>query len=482
MTHHLPPHCRWATFATILLCPLAAYHQQPPPIHDDSNRTSNQIPNTLPCDNMTIDRRRLTECAPLPNLDGGVISWDKTCTRPAAVVEAFPFHDEVIPTSVKLLEAAGADCIVVLKPYVGARQFDNFDILKRWAPLVKIVHRPDNVERFLRTTKLDLMLIETFMMGPKTYVNEISKYLGILAENADLERRAPPPVIVGCHMVGSFLDLYEWTVLRYPKFIFGVMTFHPAQAVHLRELTRFETAHARSPGKIIVSVPFYFGPDEYQYDLPPVDQNEDVVRILSLGELSTVHRNYDVIRDLRHIRFGRRVELVFFGGGSDAVKEFIVNHTADHPDLSVRFYSGNYSLMFALAQSATYIATFIDEKGHGFNEYKNGKLSSTLAVATAFLVPVISAGSILGSYGLSNQIELPDSGEDFGKNVARAVKLYDTDRDAYDKMRAAQCGYRSSLFIAARNQISEMLRAERQSKPTAEDRETGHSESARALR
>ena len=123
----------------------------------------------------------------------------ESCVRAVAVIEPFPFHDEVIPTSVHLVQSAGADCVHVVKPFHGNREYDildshaGVDTVRSHGELgfafedveaATQTHGLANSEQLLHTTRFDLVVINTFMGGAIRYVDMIYKILRILTNGA----------------------------------------------------------------------------------------------------------------------------------------------------------------------------------------------------------------------------------------------------------------------------------------------------------
>jgi len=406
---------------------------------------------------------RPLRCPPLPSSHVPTKRWlsEEKCTSPAAVLEAYPFHDEVIPTSVKLLTAAGADCVAVLKPTRSEREYDIFTEMRRWAPAVEVVHGAGRCERFIRKARLKLLILDTFNGRNETYVQNAFRFLAATAKAAAADRVRPPHVVLGCHNLEPFVDAYAAALARFPSLRFTIMSFHPAQSSMLRNHTHLLElqGHHHRYHDVVTSIPFYFGPDDLRHELPDRRRRRPgAVSILAVGELNPERKDYSVVHEFRNVTLDRPVELVFFGGSTaSSVKAYLKNEATSNANLSVAFFKGNFSTMYALAQASHFVAPYIDQRIGTFAQYRDGKLASSLAVATGFLKPVIACSKILSTYGLDNQIELPDTGDTFAETVASAVRLFDTERLAYNRMRMAQCDYRRDRFAVARDHFARLL-------------------------
>lgn len=406
---------------------------------------------------------RNTKCPPLQSAKETLRSWATgACLRPAAVIEMFPFRDEMIPTSVKLVISGGADCVAVLKPTENVRDSGVLEHLKRWAPLVKVVHGARRVERFLKTVNLSLIVIDTFQAGPQPAQLAI-EYLLIISRLPS-RNRSPARIVLGCQNAAPFVELYETALLRFPTLRFTIMAYHPMVKERLDEITRFRKVRRildRTSSDIVVSVPFFFAPDNFKFVLP-LSHNDrfdpEAVRILVVGDTKAGWRYAEMIDGFRTVKLDRPVELILF---YSQLQEIGVDDRTDDvkhiPGLTISLYSGNLSHVYTLAQSVQFMLAYVEDCLPSLDHYRAGELSSYLAIATGFLKPLIACKTTLAAYGLDGQIEMPESNRKFATSIATAVRLYIKDTAAYEQMIQAQCAYRTARWEAARRSMTNLL-------------------------
>lgn len=406
---------------------------------------------------------RNTKCPPLQSANEKLRSWEKeTCLRPAAVIEMFPFRDETIPSLVKLVISGGADCIAVLKPADNMRDSGVLEHLRQWAPLVKVIHGARRVERFLKMVNLSLIVIDTFQAGPPPAQLAI-EYLSIISRLSP-GHRSPARIVLGCHNAASFVELYETALLRFPTLRFTVMAYHPKVKERLDEITRFRKVRRildRTSSNIVVSVPFFFAPDDFKFFVPLSRSsrfNPEAVRIVVVGDTNAGWRHAEIVDGFRTVKLDSPVELIFFctqlqeTGADDWTED--VKHI---PGLTVSLYRGNISLVYTLAQSAQFVLAYVDDCSPSLDHHRAGELSSYLAIATGFLKPLIACAQTLAAYGLDGQIELPESSRKVATSIAAAVRVYIRDTVTYDRMIQAQCAYRTARWETARRSITNLL-------------------------
>lgn len=381
-----------------------------------------------------------------------------TCSKRVAIVEVYPFHDEVIPSAVKLMQASGADCVAMLKLQKGSREYDIFVEVKKWAPNLEIVRGLQDSFDILEAGNLDAVMINTFQSGNQAFMSTVTKIIKAVS-------KSEAKIMLGCHNLETFLTFFEFIMTHRADMRFAVFTYHPEQT---RQLLRAEAFQPYKPyTNVFTMVPFYFAPKGLTYRDPAV--TEGVIRFLSVGELTSERRNYDVISMLSRVTINRPIELAFFGKDPDNVKEFLIKEAELLPNVSVAFYTGNYSLMYALAESSAFIVTYIDRtRPLIFDQYRDGKLSSSLALATGFLKPVLACKEIMRGYGLDEpgQILLDRIATNFGEAMVAALQCYE-DRHSdssspngyasYTELRASQCDFRTSLFLASKRVVKEAL-------------------------
>lgn len=403
----------------------------------------------------------LSMCAQLPAGRRIVKRWGPTadCQFPAAVMEWFPFHDEVIPTAVKLLMSAGADCIALLKRVGGMREFDVFSEIRRWSPNFVLIHGQVEIDKFLQKTSIRLIVVNTFQDAQHQDLRVSTRH------NLEMIVKHQPTakVVVGCHNLEPHIALLRnWST----HLNLTSMVFHPVQRSNLDKATE-----GLSVGPAFASVPFYFGPDRFyrtnDYDAP--------LRIMGVGEIDAKRRDYSVIAQLGRVQLAHRVELVLFGRpGPNNEIDIIQSMVDDIPNVTVSFQQGRYLDLYSHVADASYVAPYLDDHSTDsatafpnkespgdallyHREYVTGKLSSALAIAAGFQVPVIGCANVLHTFGIEGQIEVAPDGSDFGVRVAEAVSVYYNDRPRYMSMRLAQCEYRAAHFQLALDRIAGLL-------------------------
>mmetsp|Transcript_40631 Transcript_40631/g.127103 ORF Transcript_40631/g.127103 Transcript_40631/m.127103 type:complete len:278 (-) Transcript_40631:645-1478(-) len=236
-------------------------------------------------------------CNSLPgNETLAVKPWDGECKSRAAVMEIFTWHDEVVPTSVQLLASAGADCIAVLKPNIGVREYDVYDELHRWAPGVKLIHGLDRIEEELKKD-IKLVIVDTVEdLGEKSEI----KMDHALRALADAPSR--PQVVLGCHNLAKHLMSLERVRRMWPDRRITSLVFTPAQKrSYVAAAAAYEAANGEEvpfDPVPIQSVPFYFGQDTIYGTLNKgFDASE--TSLLGIGALSQKRRDYTVLEQLQ---------------------------------------------------------------------------------------------------------------------------------------------------------------------------------------
>ena len=96
----------------------------------------------------------VSACAPLE--DGPSLN------ATAAVLEVKPFHYEVLPTAVRLLQAAGAAHVsLLLRNNKNNREYDAVAQMQVWAP-VRVLRHGSQIAAYLRVSRPSLILVNTF--------------------------------------------------------------------------------------------------------------------------------------------------------------------------------------------------------------------------------------------------------------------------------------------------------------------------------
>mmetsp|Transcript_37868 Transcript_37868/g.121839 ORF Transcript_37868/g.121839 Transcript_37868/m.121839 type:complete len:335 (-) Transcript_37868:168-1172(-) len=329
---------------------------------------------------------------------------------------------------VKLLVEAGmvqnlSVCVTVLDVLLG-RRWDLFELMRQWdLPAVNTMDRYPNVpDRSFTRAWLDTVI------------------------KANPSQR----ILAGCHNVNLCLSQIRLARQRGPQLNITPQVFHPAAG---RKIVR------ESREQPITAVPFYFGPG------PASARPHAHLKILMLGDLK--RRNMSSVFDLSHVALNRCVRLVFFGHGLNARQVAHLKHSLERAlekqCASITFANGNFSTLFMHAQDASFIAPLLDASSKLHEQYIAGKLTSSLAMASAFLVPVIGCGALLSAYGLQHQVTHQPTGRyQFAEAVALAVTVHEYQRERYEGMRGAQCDYVKSHFDTARRQLGQVLLAAKQ--------------------
>ena len=374
----------------------------------------------------------------------------RACDAETAILETHTFHDETIPAMVKLLVEAGAAhnlsvCVTVLDVFPG-RRFDLFELMHQWDLPVRVLEGEAAAEEYLRTPPAPLLLAVNTMDSYSRAHSFTPRWLDLV-----IQANPAQSILAGCHNVHQCLPEIHLARQRGPQLNITPQVFHPAASLSMVRESR------ELP---ITAVPFYFG-SRFASAQPHAH-----LTILIVGSLKK-GRDLESVFDLSHVALNRSVRLVFFGHGLDTTQGAHMKHSLERTlgkqCESVTLASGNYSTFFMHAQDASFIAPLIDNSSERHEEYLSGKLTSSLAVASAFLVPVIGCGAILSEYGLRHQVTHQPSGRyQFAEAVARAVAVHEYDRAHYEAMRGAQCGYVTSHFETARTQLGQVLLAARQ--------------------
>jgi len=411
----------------------------------------------------------VSACAPLE--DGPSLN------ATAAVLEVKPFHYEVLPTAVRLLQAAGAAHVsLLLRNNKNNREYDAVAQMQVWAP-VRVLRHGSQIAAYLREARPSLIMVNTF---DDLISDRRGGRNGTAARAAaDTSADAPPPearskllsfigmiasanprqaLVAGCHNLQPCLRMLALVRSRHPRLRITPMAL---TAGALSPLANASRAWARP----FASIPFFFGPDR-----PAAASAVEATRILVVGRLDPSRRNFGALRGLARARLPARVEFIFFGrcpvrvehekGGCSRLRASLRAMVGHHPNVSLSFHEGAFSTLYQLARGAAYVAPLVDASVREFDRYAQEKLTSSLAVATGFQLPVIGSQRLLEGYGLpEGQIAYPSDGARFADAVAEAVRVRLSDAPRYEAMRAAQCAFRRVWFARARERVTELLRA-----------------------
>ena len=400
------------------------------------------------------------ECRPL---GAAPARSKKVCERSVAVLEFQPYHDETLFTAVRLAQAAGADCVTLLKVVSGYREFDLFVEMRKWAgDSLRVRHGWEKVKTYLSTETPEVLIVNTFEEVEEKYL-KTSKLL-------DLAKimRGPKRIVAGCHNLKPCLQLFELFEDVRPDLAQRTtpLVYHPRMADHMINNTKVPNHWTRP----IVSVPFFFGPEGKKNTkirnevAPKSTRSFPAVKLLAVGSISGGRRNYGVLEDLSRAQLKSPVEIAVFGSGSSESSQRLKSmmtkaaDTSEHR-FSISFHRGNYSTLFGLAQTSDFVVPLIDADSPTFEHYVRGKLSSALAVATGFLVPVIGADSLLDSYGLDSQIthDAKGKGPAFANAVATALDIFHLDKPQYQHIKHRICHFRYTHFHNATGRLRHLL-------------------------
>mmetsp|Transcript_23904 Transcript_23904/g.75298 ORF Transcript_23904/g.75298 Transcript_23904/m.75298 type:complete len:542 (-) Transcript_23904:23-1648(-) len=411
------------------------------------------------------------QCSAYPgNVTDHLKTWDsRECRVRAAVMEQFSWHEEVIPTSVQLLAAAGADCIAVLRPIAGIREFDIYEEMHRWARGVSVFRGVDDVQAVLASHD-DIRLVIVDTVEDRRFQRKVDAELTLLANSP-----ARPQVVLGCHNLEMHLDTLKRIAGLWTDRNVTSMVFAPRYRDAFIEASRKHQAEAGVTWSLdpIVSVPFYFGPDAL-YGAPR--KRRCSTKLLGTGALSATRRDYTVLEQLVDVDLRDDVDLVFFGVDEDGLTPYLKSIEMRQPRARVSVGEGSYRRLYDHASTAAFVVLYLDDHSSEavaeffhhdadalngaaafYHEYTAGKLSSALAYAIGFFTPVIGSREVLQAFAIHGQMEVAPDGSDFGKVVEKAVAIFQTDPAAYNAMRAELCTARERLFVTARDRIAALL-------------------------
>ena len=434
-------------------------------------------------------------CAPVSrraSIDEEAGCWPSNCTdgcacrrcdTHVAVMEVYGFHDETMPTMGLAMEAAGrahnlSTCVTIIDMVAGRRE-DLFDVLQEQGLRTKILTGRAAVEHYLRNTMPAIIAVNTIDDYASTHAFH-TNWLDTVAGINPTQK-----IIAGCHRPATCLQQIEIIRRRAPTVRVTPQVFHPAArdtliasaSKHVApELAEARKKELAEPGAILTSVPFFFGTRALPAETVPSERH-DRVNILVVGKLAMGGptttkkiRSIESIVALQNVTLIRPVHLIIFGGAtSDEVKDHLMAVFLDNSQVTFEFTGGPWATLFQFAEKAAFVAPLIDTSSTGHCAYVNGKLTSSMAVAQGFLLPVIGSKDLIFPYGLTGQLAHDiRGGAFFAEAVETAVSTCANTQqpNLYDQMRAAQCDFVEDHFSATAEHIAAIFGREMSEKAT----------------
>ena len=419
-------------------------------------------------------------CAPLLDPSGSLSSNISRCglrRERAAILEPTEVHREVLPSSAAMARALGFRCVTVLHK-TPKGEHGIFGPMKEWGLRTHVLYGEANHLRYLRALPPRLLIFTTFDWAVDSWMRAPANSTHLVAVLDALSALALPPVLVaGCHTASYCVESLFFARARWPRLRFTLMAYHPAMLPVLAPV-------AYDPP--FAAAPVFLGPScgddkssnghaaSSRHRAPRHARDVDEpVRFIVPGNIDFERRDYEQLAALASESWPRPVEIVLFGRCSNTT------HPIDHPisacarlarllrsalrtrlpanasaggaaaaRLTFRHDYGSFDRLFRAMREASFVVPLVDERvGEMLHEYsREGKLSSSVALALAFCRPLVAITELLRPLGLAaaSPLEYADS-RGLADALRRALNVAD-DAAAYHAVQASMCSYRADAF------------------------------------
>ncbi len=299
------------------------------------------------------------------------------------IIEANPWHGEIVPGFAKYFQDLGFNVDVFLRPENNTENpFVNYATPDTPAPHIFVI-TPGLLKQYARDLgQYEHVFLSTSVFWDREFNGTVAEYLGY-----DIKCRGN--VMMVEHSPQQFLETYR--LAKRPETIFSLSAYQDVKRIN----------------------PHYFGPI---IDNRPKD---NIVRFVVVGSIVADAKNHHLLIDAANDLINSGIdnfEINIVGRGVLDIPE----HLKSKIKLCGRLA---YREMFEKIQETDFLLVCLDPENPAHDRYKSGTTTGSLQLSFGFHRPMIISSEFANAYSLNDKNAIIYPGNELSNAMARAMKM-----------------------------------------------------------